>query len=55
MKHFIGGYSVGFCVIFAWVMERGSYNRQKPDAAMSMIFAAIFATPFGLATWGLLP
>ena len=55
MKHFIGGYGLGFIFIFVWAMVFGSYERQKMNAGIAMIFASIFAVPFGLAAWGLLP
>ena len=55
MKHLIGGYSVGFIILFAWIMERGSYDGGRVNAGIALILASIFAVPFGLAAWGLLP
>jgi hypothetical protein len=49
MKHFIGGYALGFIITFFWSMERA-----RRGGGDSMVFAAIIGLPFGLAAWGLM-
>lgn len=49
MKHFIGGYALGFIIVLFWGLERARIN-----VGDSSILAAIFGIAFGLAAWGLL-
>lgn len=50
MKHFIGGWALGFVVVFFYSLERC-----KKNGLEGIILGLVFGLPFAFLAWGLLP